>query len=547
MGWAQYIEQRERSRERLFSELDGGTDLTLVQGPGNIGDELICAGTHMLLGDRPFRTIDLQQLSVSRGQTAALVGSGAFTRAFHEWAPWALAVAELRFKQVIVLPSSFDTAVSEVSEALRRTRAVVFARERQSFEAIRGLCDARLAFDAAFYFDFGVPADPGSGVLSAFRTDREAPSHWPLPDDNRDISVTAGSLGEWLEEIARHAVVRTNRAHVMIAAALMGKQVELGPCASFKLEAIAAYALPHVSMARLAEPERPASRRTARAADNARVTMVAGANAADRQREIEQTNTEFVLLLDRDAELTAQALKRLVAELDRHPEAIAVAPCVVSNDGSVRHCGGEIREHDGLIEIPHAARLARTVAFADFPLDPEMGAFRADAEWAYRVGRGREGMLRRCPESRVQHSVPALEDDWRGEPLDFRSRCLALPALSAITHFYRRHGLVMADLSAILPGLMHADGSIDAGAAQLSLEVFEAFGPERFLMLWCGGQLGSIVRAGAAADALDQARAEAAELRTELERVAEQLSGLQSTRAWRLARSFYRLRNAGRR
>src|SRR5882762_11262500 len=70
------------------------------------------------------------------------------------------------------------------------------------------ICDARLAHDAAFFFDFAPYAVAGSGVLHAYRHDAEATGQSPVERDNRDISMTLGSLDEWLWTIARHAESR---------------------------------------------------------------------------------------------------------------------------------------------------------------------------------------------------------------------------------------------------------------------------------------------------------------------------------------------------
>ena len=158
-----------------------------------------------------------------------LQGSGAFCRPYHEVMPRALAVAELRFRRVIVLPSSFDTAEETVRDALARSRAIVFARERVSASKLVSLCDVRLAHDCAFFFDLARWRRDGSGTLNAFRTDPEATGLRALAPDNEDISATAPDLEAWLNRIAEHDLIRTDRAHVMIAAALMGKRVEFLP------------------------------------------------------------------------------------------------------------------------------------------------------------------------------------------------------------------------------------------------------------------------------------------------------------------------------
>jgi hypothetical protein len=162
------------SRAALLDEIGDGHDLVFIRGLGSIGDELIWAGTRNLLEEHVYREINLEELSSSSGDTALLTGSGAWCRSYHEWMPRALAIAELRFDRVIVLPSSFEVGEDAVHEALARTEATVFAREPVSLEAIAGLCRARAAHDCAFFFDFSGYRGEGTGTLDAFRTDREA-------------------------------------------------------------------------------------------------------------------------------------------------------------------------------------------------------------------------------------------------------------------------------------------------------------------------------------------------------------------------------------
>jgi glycosyltransferase involved in cell wall biosynthesis len=329
--------------------------------------------------------------------------------------PRALAIAELRFERVIVLPSSFDPSEDEVREALSRTRATVFARERESYRRIESLCDARIAHDCAFFFDFTPWLRDGQGTLNAFRSDPEARAGIPHPLRNDDISFTAPSLAHWLETIASHETVRTDRAHVMIAGALLGKQVEFAPTSYHKLDAIADYALSHYRVTRLA-PARPPPQSSARSLPSAptpragvRVSAVvlsrnrpaqalraidslrpnsvsfdtlvidnnsteaAGAGlaagcatresvvlrrldrnlgcAGGRQFAVEAVEGEYVLFLDDDAELEPGALDLLVGELDAHRECSAVTATIFSPDGTVQHSGGSLRESGGVVSF----------------------------------------------------------------------------------------------------------------------------------------------------------------------------------------------------
>jgi hypothetical protein len=165
-----------------------------------------------------------------------------------------LPAIEARFERVIIMPSSFDVSVPSVRAALATTKALVFARERNSFDDIRRLCVADIAHDCAFFFDYRPYLRRGEGCLMSYRTDVESVLSL-IPESNNDISKSCSSLDEWLWTIARHATVKTDRAHVMIAAALLEKVVDYWTSSYHKVPAIADYALKSFPVRRI-EPEK---------------------------------------------------------------------------------------------------------------------------------------------------------------------------------------------------------------------------------------------------------------------------------------------------
>ena len=82
------------SRQAVLGEIGAAPDLTLVKGIGNVGDELILAGTRELLHGHVYREIDLDDLPRASGGTALLTGGGAWCRTHNDFMPEALAVAE---------------------------------------------------------------------------------------------------------------------------------------------------------------------------------------------------------------------------------------------------------------------------------------------------------------------------------------------------------------------------------------------------------------------------------------------------------------------
>ncbi len=513
-------------------------DLVVIRNLGNFGDQLILEGTRQLLSDRRYREITLDELGRAEGDVGLLVGGGAFSRAYHEWAPWALRIAEARFERVIVLPSTFELEVPLVRETLAGTSAIVFARELDSYQALRDLCDARLALDGAFYFDFDAHRRDGTGVLNAFRTDREAPDDWPPPPENRDISLTAGSLEAWLETIARHALVRTNRAHVMIAAAMLGKQVELGPCRSRKLRALAEFALADFPIGAVTAPtqdRRPARNAGGGRPRSPRVTVIVenGGLASPSSDPQLSVDTEYVLFMEPGAEPRPGALEDLIAALDRDPGAVAAAPALHCHDGSLIQCGGEVREWNRMVEFrpgtqarrcdwaPLHVALVRSETLEGHPFDRQLPPeFRA-REWGYRIATHHGPAIHACPDAAVvlHHALAPAPDTT-----SFRGRCLALPDLVAMAIFYRRHGALMwLELRSLFP-------TIEPDSARLLMAVLDGLGPDRFLGLWSAGELDSLIED-------NRAQTEA-----ELERVSRRMAAVEASRMWRLARAYYKSR-----
>lgn len=232
----------EIQRKKILGMIAAAPDVTFFRHRGNIGDDLIHAGVRQLLADISYREIGTWDMHDSSGHTALITGSGGWCVPFHHQLPQALPLIEERFKKVIILPSTFDLAEPIVFDALQRTKALVFARERESYEQIRHVCNADIGHDCAFYFDFHPYRRAGAGHLIAFRTDGES-ARVGVPAGNNDISLTCFGLDHWLWTIARHASISTDRAHVMIAATLLGKQVEYHRTNYHKVPAIAKYSL----------------------------------------------------------------------------------------------------------------------------------------------------------------------------------------------------------------------------------------------------------------------------------------------------------------
>jgi polysaccharide pyruvyl transferase len=227
----------EQSRELLLESLDS-TDITFCRLHGNMGDFLIDAGAERLLEGIVHRTVWRADLPGLSGETLIVGGSGAWC------SYWYGAIAQVMqassgFDRIVVFPSTFDVSDPAVCDLVGRTRATLYAREWVSEAGLRSIgAEVVLAHDTAFFFDYEPFRKRGQGVLRAFRTDPER-ALGNIPLDSVDISARCSTLDEWLHRIAEVHEVHTDRAHVMIAAALLGKRVRYRPCGYFKVDALA--------------------------------------------------------------------------------------------------------------------------------------------------------------------------------------------------------------------------------------------------------------------------------------------------------------------
>lgn len=465
------------SRARLLGALGAAPSMVFVRPYGNIGDEMIWAGARELLAGHIHREVSVDEISRERGELAVISGGGAWSRAYSEYMPEVLEIAEQRFERVVVFPSTFDTSVARVRAALQATRAVVFARELESYESIRELCDAQLAHDTAFFCPLPEPAVPGEGTLQAFRSDRERNPAVAAPVGNDDISATTESLDAWLAAIAGHAEVRTDRAHVMIAAARLGKPVRYAPGNYFKVRAIAESCLADADVTPL--PEAPAE---------AEVSPAVPAGFSFRPAEGQRAQPG--------------AIEALAAALEAAPQALAAAPALVDRSGAVVSCGGwpVLGDRELAIDHPDAGgeqpeptgwiplegALFRDGAFDVAPFPDFDDRECRDAEWSLRACAARPDALIRVPLARVD--APAKEQVEVASSIV--ARAPRARRLYAHAQLFRERGVVMpGPLMALMPELADIDGELDEPRARLLLEVVAARGATWTLAEWLSGEL----------------------------------------------------------
>ena len=226
-----------QSRDLILSHVESAENVTLSWArdrPRNWGIHLLVAGTKQLLAsvNTRWKEIGRKRIDRHKGDLIVICGGGWWEGA--DGVTRALSMAERQFSRVLVMPCTLDPAHEPIWDAIRRSRATILARDCRTAESF----DLPLAQDAAFAYDYRPWLRDGEGTLLAYRGDREA-SGGAVPDGAEDISETAPSMRAWLERIAGSEEVHTDRTHVMIAAALMGKRVRYRDSAYWKNTAVA--------------------------------------------------------------------------------------------------------------------------------------------------------------------------------------------------------------------------------------------------------------------------------------------------------------------
>jgi hypothetical protein len=224
------MQSLDASRTLLLDAVSGA-DVTFYRSEGNRGDDLIEAGTRALLDGAgiPYRFLFKEDIRQFSGDLLLIGGGGGWC---HYWrhSPSVL-IDATGFERVVVFPSTFDMTEPLTAFVVQHTTATLFAREMVSAKV------ATFAHCPAMFYPFRSRRH-GAGILHAFRTDHES-SGAPVPPDNVDIASISCSLEAWLSLIDHFREVHTDRAHVLIAAAMLGKRVRWRPNGYFKVRAIA--------------------------------------------------------------------------------------------------------------------------------------------------------------------------------------------------------------------------------------------------------------------------------------------------------------------
>lgn len=241
-GSIEFIRLEETLREFAEDET-----FIYVANAGNWGDGLIRYATERFFRQNGFRYVsiplaravsltpdDLRRASSTAKVRLVYGGGGAFLNKYrmHRRIP---ALVE-RSDCMLVLPTTFAIPLRRLAF---RSSDILFRRDESgSREFAPG---SVFCHDMALSLGQIAPSSEGSGVGFFFRRDFERVEGMAFPARNRDISAEGTEttpIASFLEAIARFETIHTNRLHVSIAAAMMGRRVHLYANSYFKNKAI---------------------------------------------------------------------------------------------------------------------------------------------------------------------------------------------------------------------------------------------------------------------------------------------------------------------
>ena len=147
-------------------------------------------------------------------------------------------------------PATFEPTFEPVAKLLRElpSNVTVFCREQTSYDAARQLApqpeNIFLDHDLAFEVDVSPWKKAGQGELNCFRSDNES-RLGRVPQPNFDISNMGREFHHTLllDMLANFETIHTDRLHVTIAGAMLGKKVCVFEGTYHKIRSVYDYSL----------------------------------------------------------------------------------------------------------------------------------------------------------------------------------------------------------------------------------------------------------------------------------------------------------------
>lgn len=248
----------------FLSRFANRDDVVYITNPGNAGDNLIGQGTLQLMDAIGVRYQFGHYNNVYRNKTLLYAGGGNFVPMYPHFKHFL--ANNVASNQIVLLPHTIygnESIITSLPDSV-----IIVCREPVSFAHVRRCITNKrnvlLAHDMAFHLNLeklGVVPMPPRGededrckTLHAYRLDVESNVNIVPPKDNIDVSnlfcngtdsiaLLESVSKDLLDFVNMYDTVETNRLHVAIGAALLGKRVRFHNNSYYKCRAIYDFSL----------------------------------------------------------------------------------------------------------------------------------------------------------------------------------------------------------------------------------------------------------------------------------------------------------------
>ena len=221
-----------------------GKTVYLLYNRGNWGDALIRFGTEKFLRDWGIRfkriypeAYPLDKLNYVKskllGGVLLCIGGGAWCGHYSHMGKAVSTISQRKlFDKIIVLPSTYDRTYE--------IPGVIFFR-RDQMESRESMKHSIFCHDLAFYIGKLEAGAAQKEIIHCFRTDVESANTHAVPIFNRDLSnegLDTDDVSPFFEVLAGYRKIHTDRLHIGVGSALLGRELHLYPGRYFKNQAI---------------------------------------------------------------------------------------------------------------------------------------------------------------------------------------------------------------------------------------------------------------------------------------------------------------------
>jgi exopolysaccharide biosynthesis predicted pyruvyltransferase EpsI len=243
----------------VFLKKYSNQEVVYCANPGNAGDALIAHATFQLFEKLNIKLQIIKHEEIVHDKIIFYAGGGNLVEGKYENAYYFINNNFRQNREIILLPHTVHGYDELLLSAKNLT---IFCREKTSYQNLSaiGFPSERLflAHDMAFQLakkEFQDYLMNGKGTAYCYRTDKESARTFDMPNDNLDISLSwngelwhrpdfaknvTHSLASYLSAFEN---IKTDRLHVAILAAIMGKKVVMYPNNYYKIKAVFEYSI----------------------------------------------------------------------------------------------------------------------------------------------------------------------------------------------------------------------------------------------------------------------------------------------------------------